>query len=75
EADRMGYRLEGPPIKHKAKADVVSDALLPGAIQVPKNGKLIIIMRTPKQLVAIQKLLLPQRPTFPRLGKRSQTTL
>jgi len=45
EADRMGYRLEGPLIEHKAKADIVSDALLPGAIQVPKNGKPIIIMR------------------------------
>lgn len=45
EADRMGYRLEGPLIKHKTKADIVSDALLPGAIQVPKNGKPILIMR------------------------------
>ncbi len=45
EADRMGYRLEGPPIEHKAKAEIVSDALLPGAIQVPKNGKPIVIMR------------------------------
>jgi allophanate hydrolase subunit 2 len=26
-------------------AEVVSDALLPGAVQVPKNGKPIVIMR------------------------------
>jgi biotin-dependent carboxylase-like uncharacterized protein len=45
EADRMGYRLEGPTIEHRGKADIVSDALLPGAIQVPKNGKPILIMR------------------------------
>lgn len=45
EADRMGYRLEGPLIEHKGKADIVSDALLPGAVQVPKNGKPIVIMR------------------------------
>jgi biotin-dependent carboxylase-like uncharacterized protein len=45
EADRMGYRLEGLAIEHKAKADIISDALLPGAVQVPKNGKPIIIMR------------------------------
>ena len=45
EADRMGYRLEGPAIEHKGKADIVSDALLPGAIQVPKNGKPILIMK------------------------------
>jgi biotin-dependent carboxylase-like uncharacterized protein len=45
EADRMGYRLEGSVIEHKAEADIISDALLPGAIQVPRNGKPILIMR------------------------------
>jgi antagonist of KipI len=45
EADRMGYRLQGPTIEHKAKADIVSDALLPGSVQVPKNGQPILIMR------------------------------
>jgi antagonist of KipI len=45
EADRMGYRLHGPTIEHKAKADIVSDALLPGAVQVPKSGQPIVIMR------------------------------
>jgi biotin-dependent carboxylase-like uncharacterized protein len=45
EADRMGYRLEGSTIGHRGKADIVSDALLPGAIQVPKNGKPILIMK------------------------------
>ncbi len=45
ESDRMGYRLEGPVIEHKEKADIVSDALLPGAVQVPKNGRPIVIMR------------------------------
>ena len=44
EADRMGYRIEGPPIKHLAKADIVSDALCRGAIQVPGNGQPIIMM-------------------------------
>jgi biotin-dependent carboxylase-like uncharacterized protein len=45
ESDRMGYRLEGPHIEHEGKADIISDALLPGAIQVPKSGKPIVIMR------------------------------
>jgi biotin-dependent carboxylase-like uncharacterized protein len=45
EADRMGYRLEGPLIEHRGKADIISDALLPGAVQVPKSGKPIVIMR------------------------------
>lgn len=44
EADRMGYRLEGAIIKHKGKADIVSDALCQGAIQVPAHGMPIIMM-------------------------------
>jgi antagonist of KipI len=45
EADRMGYRLEGPRVEHEGRADIVSDALLPGAVQVPKDGRPIIVMR------------------------------
>jgi len=45
EADRMGYRLEGPTIEHKAHVDTISDAILPGAVQVPPDGKPIITMQ------------------------------
>lgn len=44
DADRMGYRLEGPVIAHRAKADIVSDALCQGAIQVPGHGMPIVMM-------------------------------
>ena len=44
EADRMGYRLEGPPIKHSGTADIISDALCQGAIQVPGHGMPIVMM-------------------------------
>ena len=36
--DRMGYQLEGPVIRHRGGPDIVSDALLPGAVQVPGSG-------------------------------------
>lgn len=36
--DRMGYRLDGPRIRHGAGADIVSDALCAGAVQVPGDG-------------------------------------
>lgn len=36
--DRMGYQLEGPVLRHARGADIVSDALLPGAVQVPASG-------------------------------------
>ena len=44
EADRMGYRLEGPVIEHVGKADIISDALCLGAIQVPGHGQPIVMM-------------------------------
>jgi len=44
EADRVGYRLKGSLIEHENVAEIVSDALVPGAVQVPKNGIPIIVM-------------------------------
>ena len=44
EADRMGYRLEGPQINHVDKADIISDAVGRGAVQVPGNGQPIVMM-------------------------------
>lgn len=42
--DRMGYLLEGESITHKGGPDIVSDALCPGAIQVPGSGMPIVMM-------------------------------
>ncbi len=43
-SDRMGYRLEGPAIAHKTGADIVSDGIVLGAVQVPANGQPIVMM-------------------------------
>jgi biotin-dependent carboxylase-like uncharacterized protein len=42
--DRMGIVLEGPTIEHVGGADIISDALCAGAIQVPGDGHPIIMM-------------------------------
>ncbi|WP_101698140.1 biotin-dependent carboxyltransferase family protein [Clostridium minihomine] len=42
--DRMGYRLEGQEITHKSGADIVSDGIVMGAVQVPSSGQPIILM-------------------------------
>ncbi len=44
EADRVGYRLQGPKITHLDKAVIISDALPMGAIQIPAHGLPIIMM-------------------------------
>ena len=42
--DRMGYRLEGNPIAHSAGADLVSEGMTMGSIQIPANGQPIVMM-------------------------------
>jgi biotin-dependent carboxylase-like uncharacterized protein len=37
--DRMGILLSGPGITHRHGADIVSDGTLPGAVQVPGDGR------------------------------------
>lgn len=44
ESDRMGYRLDGVAIKHKGATEIVTDALTPGAVQVPGSEKPIVLM-------------------------------
>ena len=43
-SDRMGYRVEGPVIKHQHGHNIVSDGTVNGSIQVPGNGQPIVLM-------------------------------
>ena len=43
-SDRMGYRLEGPAIRHLHGHNIVSDGTVDGSIQVPGNGAPIVLM-------------------------------
>jgi len=56
QADRMGYRLKGPAIMHMGKADIVSDAVCLGAIQVPTSGMPIIMTADYKTTGGFAKL-------------------
>jgi biotin-dependent carboxylase-like uncharacterized protein len=44
DIDRMACRLDGPELEHKAGADVSSEGIFLGAIQVPPNGKPIVFL-------------------------------
>jgi biotin-dependent carboxylase-like uncharacterized protein len=46
QADRMGYRLEGPVISFKSgrPTSIISEASLPGGVQVPPDGQPIIVL-------------------------------
>ncbi len=43
-SNRMGYRLEGPSLRHLADADILSDATPIGSLQVPASGQPILLM-------------------------------
>jgi len=43
-SDRMGYRLEGDRITHRASADIISDGLTLGSVQVPASGQPLVMM-------------------------------
>lgn len=67
--DRMGYQLEGPPLRHRAKADIVSDALCPGAVQVPGSGMPIVMMADCQTTGGYAKLATVIGPDVGRLGQ------
>jgi biotin-dependent carboxylase-like uncharacterized protein len=43
-SDRMGYRLEGPVVRHPHGHNIVSDGTVNGSIQVAGNGQPIVLM-------------------------------
>ncbi|PMP86700.1 MAG: KipI antagonist [Thermodesulfobium narugense] len=44
DINRMACRLDGPSIEHKLNANIISDGTPNGAIQVPADGKPIILL-------------------------------
>ena len=44
QSDRVGYRLEGEAIKHLRGADIISDGIPFGAVQVTGDGQPVILM-------------------------------
>lgn len=44
QSDRMGYRLSGPLLELNEPADLLSEAVAGGTIQVPQDGNPILLM-------------------------------
>jgi biotin-dependent carboxylase-like uncharacterized protein len=46
EADRMGYRLNGPPVHHDEDfpQSIISEPTVPGNVQLPADGQPIILL-------------------------------
>ena len=68
EADRMGLRLDGPRLEHVGGADIVSDAVTPGAIQVPGDGRPIVLLADCQTVGGYAKIATVIGADLPRLG-------
>jgi antagonist of KipI len=44
ESDRMGFRLNGPPLVRRTDAELISDATPLGVLQVPASGQPVLLM-------------------------------
>jgi len=69
DADRMGVRLQGPALVHNAKgAEIVSDATVPGSIQVPGNGQPIVLLADGQTAGGYPKIATVISADLPRLA-------
>jgi biotin-dependent carboxylase-like uncharacterized protein len=74
EADRMGIRFEGPTIEHaipvdRGGADIISDGIGPGAIQVPGAGLPIVLLADRQTVGGYPKIATVASVDLPRLGR------
>jgi len=68
-ADRMGYRLSGNTIAHRDKADIISDGIVTGSIQVPANGQPIVMMADHQTTGGYAKIATVIRADLPLLAQ------
>jgi len=69
EADRMGVRLDGPALEHARGHDIISDGIVTGAIQVPGNGRPIVLLADHQTTGGYPKLGTVISADIPRLGR------
>jgi allophanate hydrolase len=70
DADRMGMRLLGAPLAHRRDkgAEIVSDATVPGSVQVPGNGLPIVLLADGQTAGGYPKIATVISADLPRLS-------
>ncbi|MEO1678769.1 MAG: biotin-dependent carboxyltransferase family protein [Pseudomonadota bacterium] len=71
EVDRMGMRLSGPTLDHRARdlSQIVSDGIVPGAVQVPGNGAPIVLLADGQTVGGYPKIATVISADLPRLAR------
>lgn len=72
EADRMGMRLDGPALGHRNadSREIISDATVPGSIQVPGKGLPIVLLADGQTAGGYPKIATVVSADLPRLALR-----
>lgn len=72
EIDRMGVRLDGPPLTFKAGAagaDILSEGVVTGAIQVPSHGLPIVLLAAHQTTGGYSKIAAVIEADLPRVAQ------
>jgi biotin-dependent carboxylase-like uncharacterized protein len=70
QADRMGFRLDGPELAHVDDYNIVSDGTVSGSIQVPGSRQPIILMVDAQTVGGYPKIATVISADMPLLGRR-----
>jgi biotin-dependent carboxylase-like uncharacterized protein len=68
-SDRMGLRLAGPGLAHRQGADIASDGIPPGAIQVPSDGQPMVMLADRQTTGGYAKIATVISADLPALGR------
>lgn len=69
QSDRMGYRLEGPELQHTTDANIITDGIALGSVQVPGSGQPIIMMAERQSTGGYTKIANVITADIPRLAQ------
>ena len=70
KSDRMGYRLDGPEIQTRHGSDIISDGIAFGAVQIPSQGRPIIMLADRQTTGGYAKIGTVASVDIPRLVQR-----
>lgn len=70
QSDRMGFRLAGPLLAHAKGYNIVSDGIVPGAIQVPGSGLPIVLLADAQTTGGYPKIATVVSADLGALGRR-----
>ena len=72
QSDRMGYRLDGPALKHKKDYNIITEGLTLGSIQIVGDGRPIVMMAEHHSAGGYSKIAHVITIDMPYLGQLKQ---